>query len=100
MIISGGFNIYPPDIESVLLEHPDVAESAVIGVRSEAWGEAPYAFYARKHATHVDPAALVAWVNARVGKTQRLSGAEPTDELPRSAIGKVLKRELRERSRA
>jgi acyl-CoA synthetase (AMP-forming)/AMP-acid ligase II len=96
MIISGGFNIYPADIEAVLVEHPAVAECAVIGVPSEAWGETPYAFYVPKD-TNVTAAELVAWVNARVGKTQRLSSAEPILELPRSPIGKVLKRELRER---
>ena len=95
MIISGGFNIYPPDIERVLLDHPAVADAAVIGVPSEAWGETPYAFV--EATDEVDPAELVAWVNARVGKTQRLSGAAMIDELPRSAIGKVLKVALRDR---
>jgi acyl-CoA synthetase (AMP-forming)/AMP-acid ligase II len=98
MIISGGFNIYPPDIEAVLLEHPGVADCAVIGVASEKWGETPYAFYVPK-GEGGPPNELVAWVNARVGKTQRLSGAEAIAELPRSPIGKVLKRELRERHR-
>jgi acyl-CoA synthetase (AMP-forming)/AMP-acid ligase II len=83
----------------VVLEHPDVADCAVIGVPSEAWGETPYAFYVPR-GKGVSPAELLSWVNARVGKTQRLSGAEPIDELPRSAIGKVLKRELRDRFEA
>jgi acyl-CoA synthetase (AMP-forming)/AMP-acid ligase II len=96
MIISGGFNVYPPDIEAVLLQHPGVTECAVIGVPSEAWGETPYAFYVPK-TDAVSADEVVQWVNARVGKTQRLSGAEPIDELPLSAIGKVLKRELRDR---
>jgi acyl-CoA synthetase (AMP-forming)/AMP-acid ligase II len=96
MIISGGFNIYPADIEAVLLQHPAVADCAVVGVASEAWGETPYAFYVPKEAG-VNTAELVAWVNARVGKTQRISNAEAVDELPRSPIGKVLKRELRDR---
>lgn len=99
MIISGGFNIYPPDLESVASEHPAVADVAVVGVPSEAWGETPYAFYVARDAG-IEPAALVAWVNARVGKTQRLSGAEAVAELPRNAIGKVLKRDLRDRFEA
>lgn len=99
MIISGGFNVYPPDIENVLLDHPAIGDVAVIGVPSDAWGETPYAFYvADDPALHPD--AVVAWANARVGRTQRLSGAEAIAALPRSAIGKVLKRELRDRLHA
>jgi acyl-CoA synthetase (AMP-forming)/AMP-acid ligase II len=96
MIISGGFNVYPPDIEAVLLDHPAVADAAVIGVPSDAWGETPHAFYVASDRT-VAPDEVLAWVNARVGRTQRLAGIERIDELPRSAIGKVLKRELRDR---
>jgi acyl-CoA synthetase (AMP-forming)/AMP-acid ligase II len=99
MIISGGFNIYPPDLESVASEHPAVADIAVVGVPSQAWGETPYAFYVPRN-DGIEPAALVAWVNERVGKTQRLSGAEAVPELPRNAIGKVLKRDLRDRFEA
>ncbi len=95
LIISGGFNIYPPDLENVIIEHPAVADCAVIGVPSEAWGETPFAFYVPTEGD-VDPAEVVAWANTRLGKTQRLSGAKAVSELPRSAIGKVLKRELRE----
>jgi acyl-CoA synthetase (AMP-forming)/AMP-acid ligase II len=95
LIISGGFNIYPPDIEAVIADHPAVADCAVIGVPSEAWGETPVAFYVARDAD-LQPADLVSWVNARVGKTQRLSGARAIAALPRSEIGKVLKRELRE----
>jgi acyl-CoA synthetase (AMP-forming)/AMP-acid ligase II len=96
MIISGGFNIYPPDIETVMLDHPAVVEAAVIGVHSDAWGETPYAYYVANTAD-ISADELVAWVNARVGKTQRLSKAERIEDLPRSAIGKVLKRELKDR---
>ncbi|RZL79130.1 MAG: 4-coumarate--CoA ligase, partial [Sphingomonas sp.] len=95
MIISGGFNVYPPDIESVLLEHPAIGDAAVIGVPSAVWGETPHAFYVTNDDS-LTSAAVIDWVNARVGKTQRLAGAERIDELPRSAIGKVLKRELRD----
>lgn len=99
MIISGGFNVYPPDLESVASEHPAVADVAVVGVPSEAWGETPYAFYVARNGG-IEPDALVAWVNERVGKTQRLSGAEAVSELPRNGIGKVLKRDLRDRFEA
>ncbi|RHW16279.1 4-coumarate--CoA ligase [Sphingomonas gilva] len=95
LIISGGFNIYPSDLEAVLAQHPAVADCSVIGVPSEAWGETPVGFYVPRDATSA--ADILAATNARLGKTQRLSGLHPIDQLPRSAIGKVLKRELRDR---
>jgi long-chain acyl-CoA synthetase len=96
MIISGGFNIYPSDLESVLREHPDVADVAVVGVPSERWGETPVAYVVRKLGSTVSEQALTEWNNERVGKTQRLAALLFVDQLPRSAIGKVLKRELRD----
>ncbi|HVJ00560.1 MAG TPA: class I adenylate-forming enzyme family protein [Sphingomonas sp.] len=92
LIISGGFNIYPSDLEAVLARHPGVADCAVVGVPSEQWGEAPVGFYTG----NADPAEVQAWFNASVGKTQRLAAIEKVEELPRSTIGKVLKRELRD----
>ncbi|MEO5696782.1 MAG: AMP-binding protein, partial [Burkholderiaceae bacterium] len=97
MIISGGFNVYPSDLEAVLCEHAAVAEAAVVGVPSTQWGETPIAFVVRRAGADSGDDALLQWINARVGKTQRLARLELVDELPRSAIGKVLKRELRER---
>jgi acyl-CoA synthetase (AMP-forming)/AMP-acid ligase II len=93
MIISGGFNIYPVDLEQVLGQHPDVGDCAVVGVPSRAWGETPVAFVV---APGADADTLKAWANARLGKVQRLAAVVLVDELPRSAIGKVLKRDLRE----
>lgn len=93
MIISGGFNIYPIDIEQVLAEHPAVKDVAVVGIPSRAWGESPVAFVV---AEGVTPEELREWANARLGKVQRLAAVELMQELPRSVIGKVLKRELRE----
>jgi acyl-CoA synthetase (AMP-forming)/AMP-acid ligase II len=100
MIISGGFNIYPSDLEAQLREHPAVHEAAVVGVPSEQWGETPVAYVVPKPGASADADALLAWLNGRVGKTQRLAALRLIDELPRSAIGKVLKRELRERHAA
>jgi acyl-CoA synthetase (AMP-forming)/AMP-acid ligase II len=94
MIISGGFNIYPTDLEAVVAAHPGVVEVAVVGVPSDAWGETPVAFVVAKDGT--DAATIKAFANDRLGKTQRLSEVVLTDVLPRSAIGKVLKRELRD----
>jgi acyl-CoA synthetase (AMP-forming)/AMP-acid ligase II len=100
MVISGGFNIYPSDLEGVLREHAAVAEAAVVGVPSEQWGETPVAYVVRKAGDTTSADALLQWFNQRVGKTQRLSDLQLIDELPRSAIGKVLKRELREQHAA
>jgi long-chain acyl-CoA synthetase len=96
MIISGGFNIYPSDLEGVVRQHPGVADVSVVGVPSIRWGETPVAFVVAKDPA-LQPAALLAWTNERVGKYQRLAAVELIDALPRSPIGKVLKRELRER---
>ena len=96
MVISGGFNIYPSDLEAVLRKHEAVFDAAVVGVPSEQWGETPVAFVVRKPGATVDAETLLQWTNDQVGKTQRLAGLEWIDELPRSAIGKVLKRELRD----
>jgi acyl-CoA synthetase (AMP-forming)/AMP-acid ligase II len=96
MIISGGFNIYPSDLEAELLKHPAVAEAAVVGVSSEQWGETPVAFVTLRDAgTDLD--AVMADANSRLGRTQRVSAIYAVAELPRSQIGKVLKRELRDR---
>ena len=95
MIISGGFNIYPSDIEAVLHEHPEVGEASVVGAPSAAWGETPVAFVVLKPGVQLDEEELRNWVNSRVGKTQRLAALRFAPSLPRSAIGKVLKRELR-----
>lgn len=97
MVISGGFNIYPSDLEAQLLEHAGVADVAVVGVPSEQWGETPVAFVVRRPDAADTADELLQWLNARVGKTQRLAALHLIAELPRSAIGKVLKRELRER---
>ena len=94
MIISGGFNIYPSDIEAVLAAHPAVTEASVVGVPSETWGETPVAFVV---APGGDAGEIREWINARVGKMQRVADVHIVDALPRGPIGKVLKRELRDR---
>jgi long-chain acyl-CoA synthetase len=97
MVISGGFNIYPSDLEAVLRQHPAVADAAVIGVPSEEWGESPAAYVVAKAGSLDAPESIRQWANSQLGKTQRLTGLRLIGELPRSDIGKVLKRELRER---
>lgn len=96
MIITGGFNVYPSDIEAALAQHPQVAECSVIGVPSEQWGETPVAYVVPRAGESADAAELRDWLNERVGKTQRVADLRLTERLPRSEIGKVLKRQLRE----
>jgi acyl-CoA synthetase (AMP-forming)/AMP-acid ligase II len=96
MIISGGFNIYPSDLEAEIARHEAVQEAAVVGVPSRAWGETPVAFVALKPGQTVGAEELKTWLNGKVGKTQRLADLQIVDALPRSHIGKVLKRELRD----
>ncbi len=96
MIISGGFNIYPSDIEAELGQHPAILESAVLGVPSERWGETPVAYVVLRAGARADAVSLREWTNARLGKTQRLHDLRIVQSLPRSHIGKVLKRDLRD----
>ncbi len=95
MVISGGFNVYPSDLEAVLRNHPAVADAAVVGVPSQEWGETPVAFVVPAQGAPKEDE-LRSWVNAQLGKTQRLSAIRYVKELPRSEIGKVLKRQLRD----
>ena len=96
VIISGGFNIYATDLEAVLATHPDVAEVAVIGIPSAQWGETPIALVVLRDAATARPDDLRTFANDRLGKTQRLASVEIRPTLPRNAIGKVLKRELKD----
>jgi acyl-CoA synthetase (AMP-forming)/AMP-acid ligase II len=95
MIISGGFNIYPADLEAELVQEPEIAEAAVVGMPSERWGETPVAFVTLSPGATADGEELRARINARLGKTQRLSAVHIIDDMPRSHIGKLLKTELR-----
>ncbi|MCT2559978.1 acyl--CoA ligase [Tsuneonella sp. YG55] len=97
MIISGGFNIYPADLEAALEADPRVAEAAVVGVPSRAWGETPVGFVrlARGFDQRHLPA-ILAETNGKLGKTQRLAALHAIDEMPRSHLGKLLKSDLRE----
>jgi acyl-CoA synthetase (AMP-forming)/AMP-acid ligase II len=95
MIISGGQNIYPADIESILSTRKEIQELAVIGVESSKWGETPIAIIVTKVNTIIDCEEIRLWLNSRVGKQQRVAMVIQADKLPRNPAGKVLKRELR-----
>jgi len=95
LIISGGFNIYPGEVEQVLLAHPAVQDGAVIGVPDEKWGEAVKAVVELKPGASVGIEALDAWCRERLGGTKSPKSIEIWPELPRSAVGKVLKKSIR-----
>jgi acyl-CoA synthetase (AMP-forming)/AMP-acid ligase II len=97
LILSGGQNVYPEDIELLIQGHQAVAEVAVIGVESRKWGETPLAVVVVESAAEPDADELLSWANSRLGKQQRIAGVRFCDELPRNPNGKILKRELRER---
>ncbi len=97
MIISGGVNVYPKDIEEVVSQHPAVKEVAVFGIPDQKWGETPVAAVTLRQSYMVTSEGLLQWVNARVGaKFQRVRQVAILDEFPRSISGKILKRVLRE----
>jgi acyl-CoA synthetase (AMP-forming)/AMP-acid ligase II len=96
MIISGGENVYSPEVEQVLAEHPAVADVAVIGVPDEKWGECVKAFVAPVAGQHVDPAELIAFCRGRLAHYKCPTSVDVLDALPRNPAGKVLKRNLRE----
>lgn len=95
MIISGGLNIYANDLELVLLADPDVVDAAVIGIPSDAWGETPLGLVVLRAGATSTADDIRDRANARLGKSQRLSAVELRDTLPRSTIGKILKKDLR-----
>ena len=100
VIISGGQNIYPRDLEAALERHPAVQDVAVVGRKSRRWGEEPVAFVALNPGWVVDPQNLYAWMCERLGRWQRPAEVIILEELPMSPAGKVLKAELRARLEA
>jgi fatty-acyl-CoA synthase len=91
MFISGGENVYPVEIEMVLLDHPDIAEAAVIGVADERWGEVGRAFVVVKSGCVLDPADLASHCGARIARYKVPKEFLFTDTLPRTASGKIQK---------
>lgn len=101
MIISGGVNVYPRDIEEVAATHPAVREVAVFGVPHEKWGEASVAAVLLREPASIEAEALREWINARVAaRYQRVQAVVVLDDFPRSTAGKTLKRVLREQCAA
>ncbi|MFK7957568.1 MAG: class I adenylate-forming enzyme family protein [Lysobacterales bacterium] len=95
MIITGGFNVYPNEVEQVISTHPAVQESAVIGIPDEKWGEAVKACVQLKPGQSLTEDEVIALVKDKLGGVKAPKSVDIMDDLPRSAVGKVLKTELR-----
>ena len=96
MIITGGENVYPAEVENALYSHPDVGDVAVIGVPDPKWGEAVKAIVVPAPGAHPDPAALIAWARERIAAYKAPKTVDFRADLPRNPSGKVLRRLLRE----
>jgi acyl-CoA synthetase (AMP-forming)/AMP-acid ligase II len=95
MIISGGENVYPAEIEGVLMTHPQISEAAVIGQNSARWGESPLAIVVRTDAA-LNAAEVIEYCRGKLAGFKQPKGVEFIDEIPRNPSGKILKRVLRE----
>jgi O-succinylbenzoic acid--CoA ligase len=94
LIISGGENIYPAEIEAALLEHPAVAEAGVCGVPHERWGQVPLAFVVLRAGSSTSKEEILAYLATRVAKYKLPEDIRFTSQLPRTSSGKLLRREL------
>ena len=95
VVVTGGFNVYPNDVEAVLGQHPDVTECVVFGLPDDKWGESVHAAVELTAGADADEAALIAFVKSRLDGVKAPKRIHITDALPRSAVGKVLRREAK-----
>ena len=95
MIVSGGENVYPAEVESALFGHPAIADVAVIGVPDEKWGESVKAIIVKKPGVEADPADIIAFARERIAGYKVPKSIDFVDSLPRNPSGKILKRDLR-----
>ena len=96
MVVSGGENVYPAEVENVLMAHPGVADVAVIGVPDQQWGETVKAVVVPAAGAEPTPAHLIAFAREQLAHYKCPTSVDFVDALPRNPSGKVLKRELRE----
>jgi acyl-CoA synthetase (AMP-forming)/AMP-acid ligase II len=94
--VSGGFNVFSAEVEQIVLAHPSVAQCAVIGVPDDKWGEAVTAVIELKPGRELDSDQLIAECKAKLGSVKSPKHVYVWDSLPRSAVGKILKREIRQ----
>jgi long-chain acyl-CoA synthetase len=98
MLIYKGYNVYPRDLEEVLNGHAAVAQSAVVGKKDERYGELPVAFVQLLPGSSITPNELIEFANERLAKYKKIRWVEIIDQLPASAAGKILRRELRDKA--
>lgn len=96
MIVSGGYNVYPREVEDVLVAHPAVREVVVVGLPDERWGEAVTAFVALRSGQAADPAELIAFARQSLAGYKVPKDVRYIDEVPKSAVGKLLRRAVRD----
>ncbi len=96
MIVTGGENVYPAEVENALFGHPAIEDAAVIGVPDDAWGEAVKAIVVLKPGAAQDAADIIAWARARIANFKTPKSVDFVDLIPRNLSGKILRRELRE----
>ena len=96
MIISGGLNVFPTDVEEIVGKHPAVLDVTVIGIPHEKWGESCLALVIPSTDTDIKEQQIIEWANEKLARHQRLHAVEFREDFPRNALGKVLKRILRE----
>jgi acyl-CoA synthetase (AMP-forming)/AMP-acid ligase II len=97
MIISGGYNVWPAELEDALTSHPAVVDACVVGVPHERWGETPKGVVVLAEGAEVSEQELIELTRAKAGSVKKITSLEVVGELPRSAVGKLLRREVRER---
>jgi long-chain acyl-CoA synthetase len=95
LIIRGGFNVYPVDVEAVLLKHPDVGEAALVGKPSEKWGEEPIAFVVPVGGRSIDPEDVLRYCESNLAKYKRPIEVKVVDSIPKTPVGKIDKKLLR-----
>ncbi len=95
MIISGGMNIYPAEIEAALEHHPDILDVAVIGIPSEDWGESVHAVVVKRKGASLNDADVQTFAREHLAGYKLPRSVEYREEIPRTGTGKILKRELR-----
>jgi acyl-CoA synthetase (AMP-forming)/AMP-acid ligase II len=96
LIISGGFNIWPAEIENALADHPAVQAAGVVGIPHEKWGETPVAAVVLRPGAEVTEQELTDWTRERLGSVKKITAVRFVEELPKSGVGKVLRREIRQ----
>ena len=95
VVITGGFNVYPNDVEAVLGQHPAVSECVVFGLPDDKWGESVHAAVELSKTADCDEAALITFVKSRLDSVKAPKRIHISDRLPRSSVGKVLRREAK-----